>query len=129
MAVGIRRRSKSTEIVPFLNRGGRNLQTVTPERVSRKDAQFGTTEISALGLDGWSDSEYSHISAAAESRGTERAWINRRIGVRLVAADVIHVTPPSLTLDRDIIRDPEVRRNTEHVQIARTSRILDDCSR
>jgi hypothetical protein len=107
--VGIRCRTKPADVATFLNRGRGAFQAIAPNGECCEDPQLRTSKEAAPRLNGRRDSEHSHRSAAAKSSGTERARINGRIAVRLKPAHVIDVAAINLSLDRDIIRDPDVR--------------------
>src|SRR5260221_1406443 len=133
VGVGIRCRSKPTGVATFLNRGGSAFPRIAPNRVGPEDAQLRTGKESALCLDRWSDREYTLLSAAAESSGTEGAWMrnSKSIGsitsgssctaktVRLPTADVIPPDTVGLALDCYIIRNPDDRPATNLPHITR----------
>ena len=121
--VGIRCRAKPADVATFLNRGRRAFQAIAPNGVCCEDPQLRASKEATPRLNGRRDSEHSHCSAAAKSSGTERARISGRIAACLKPSHVIGVAAINLSLDRDIIRDPDVRSETGFVKVTPASSI------
>ncbi len=126
VGVGIRGRSKSAGVATFLNRSGSAFPRIAPNRVCREYAKLRTGIIAALWLDRWSDREYAHLSAAAQSSGIEGAWMHILIGVHLPTPDIICPDTVDLGLDCYIIRKPDDRPRTNLVHITRGRSVLED---
>jgi hypothetical protein len=124
--LGIGRRTESAGIGTFLDRSGRSLQRVAPDRVGGEDSQLRTGEKSTLRFDRWSDGKDAHVSATAESSRTKGAWINSGITVRLKTTNVIDIAVVSLALDCNVVRDPDNRSDTGFVYVTRGRSVLDD---